>query len=187
MRAINLALGTTLSTLLTSGRRGVATLSAASATNLPPLLNSNGAAIDNPSDALAGKRVAYYFSAGWCPMCTRFEPSLLQFCEAAKIADKPVEIIYVASDRSSKDSMARAKKMGFNQVPFDDECSQLKKRFNIWAGSESMKFGFGRRSGVPALVTLSEDGEEISFIDAESSGPGSLAKWDLDTGVWGKA
>ena len=50
-----------------------------------------------------------------------------------------------------------------------------------------MKFGFGRRSGVPALVTLSEEGEEISFIDAESSGPGSLSKWELDAGVWGKA
>ena len=88
MRVLSLALSTTLSTFLSSSRHGVTALSAASSTtSLPPLLFSDGTPIDNPSNALSGKRVAYYFSAGWCPMCTRFEPSLLQFCEAAKLGE----------------------------------------------------------------------------------------------------
>jgi len=28
---------------------------------------------DQVSERMAGKRVAYMFSAGWCPMCTRFD------------------------------------------------------------------------------------------------------------------
>ena len=31
------------------------------------------------TEALAGKRVALYFAAGWCPMCTSFEPALEKY------------------------------------------------------------------------------------------------------------
>ena len=94
---------------------------------------------------------------------------------------------YVASDRSKQDAMARVKAMNCLQVEYEgDTRAALKKQFNVWSGSESFEFGvFGRRSGVPALVVLSEDGTEVAFIDAERRGPGSLAKWPLDDAVWG--
>lgn len=152
---------------------------------LPPLLDANGDPID--ASSLAGKRVALYFSAGWCPMCTGFEPALMDFVSKADSIGTPVSLIYVASDRSKGEAMARAKAMGCLQVDFDgDARSNLKKQFNVWSGSESFEFGvFGRRSGVPALVVLAEDGSEVAFIDAERRGPGSLAKWNLDEAVWG--
>ena len=92
-------------------------------------------------------------------MCTSFEPALMKFVSAAETSGKPVELVYVASDRSKGDAMARAKALGCLQVSFDgDVRSNLKKQFNVWSGSEIMEFGpFGRRSGVPALVVLSED------------------------------
>lgn len=169
----------------TGSQRAALSKMSAAGSALPPLLDADGAPVD--ASSLNGKRVALYFSAGWCPMCTSFEPSLMQFVAAAESAGKPVSLIYVASDRSKGDAMARAKAMGLMQVEYDgDARAKLKKQFGVWSGSESFEFGFtGRRSGVPALVVLSEDGAEIEFIDAERRGVKSLAKWPLDEAVWG--
>ena len=50
---------------------------------LGPLLEPTGKPIADVGARLAGKRVGFYFSAGWCPMCTSFEPTLLAFREEA--------------------------------------------------------------------------------------------------------
>ena len=142
---------------------------------------------DKASELLNGKRVAYYFAAGWCPMCTSFEPSLLQFRQAAKDSDKDLELIYVPSDRSAENAAKRSAAFQMLSVPFGDDADQLKRDFNIWAGSESLKFGFKRRSGVPALVVLDgKKGEEMAFLAAESQGVNALKTWPLDDekGVW---
>ena len=168
-----------------SSRRGVA--SASAAFTLPPVVDASGAAIDDKAlrERLAGKRVGFYFSAGWCGMCTSFEPSLDQFRKACEESGKPIELINVSSDRSEKDALARAKALGMMTVKFDgSNRGDLKKKFSIWAGSESFEFGMRRRSGVPAIVVLNPDGDETAFVDAERSGAGSLRKWPLDEGVW---
>jgi len=139
-------------------------------------------------ERLKGKRVALYFSAGWCPMCTQFEPSLMQFQQAALENDKPIEFIYVSSDRSPSDAIKRATKMNMLSVSFD-QTADYKKKFKIWAGSECLKFGFkGRRSGVPALIVLdNKNGNELEFIPAESQGVNALGNWPLDdevNGIW---
>ena len=154
---------------------------------LPPVLDARGEAL-SPEAAHAsceGKRVALYFSAGWCPMCTRFEPSLQQFRKACDDSGKPVQIIYVPSDRSSADAKSRAAGMGVLQVPFE-AADEYKKQFKVWAGAESMKLGLGRRSGVPALVVLDGDGKELGFVAAEAQGAGALQSWPLDDerGIW---
>ena len=105
---------------------------------------------------LQNKRVALYFSAGWCPMCTSLEPTILQFRKASEDSDKPIELIYISSDRTETDAQQRATQLGMLSVPFA-RTAEYKKRFNIWSGPEGIKFGFkGRRSGVPALVVLSK-------------------------------
>jgi len=150
--------------------------------SLPPLrlLSPTGDAVDESS--LEGKRVALYFSAGWCPMCTGFEPALTQFRDDAAAAGKPVECIYVPSDRSKGEAAARAYAQGMLQVEFE-AADELKRLYSVWAGSECFKFGFGRRSGVPALVVLSPAGNEIAFVDAERRGPKALEKWP-EEGAW---
>ena len=145
--------------------RSVVTCSAMG--SLPsPVLDGKGAAVK--AEALAGKRVALYFSAGWCPMCTNFEPSLQTFLQASEDSGKPITIIYVPSDRSQ------------------EQADDLKKQFKVWTGSEALRLGLGRRSGVPALVVLGSDGEELAFVPAESQGVRALQEWPLDDarGVW---
>ena len=147
-----------------------------------PLLAPSGKPITDMNAMLTGKRVGLYFSAGWCPMCTSFEPSLLNFREAAAQSGKPVELLYVSSDRSERDALARASGLGMTAVPFN-HVDALKKEHQVWAGAETMKLGFGRRSGVPAIIILSSEGEEAGFVDAEARGAAALAKWDLDSHV----
>lgn len=135
-------------------------------------------------ERLKGKRVALYFSAGWCPMCTKFEPVLLQFQQTQADNNKPIEFIYVSSDRRESDTDKRAAKMNMLSVAFG-QTSDYKKNFMIWSGSKGMKFGFkGRRSGVPALVVLdNKHGKELAFIPAKSQGVKALEKWPLDDDV----
>lgn len=143
--------------------------------------------LDAIADRLAGKRVALYFAAGWCPMCTSFEPSLLQFREAAASSGKDIELIYVPSDRSEADAVKRTSALGLISVPIGDEADEMKKRWKIWAGVESVKLGTGRRSGVPALVVLdSKNGDELAFLPTESQGSNALNSWPLDdaAGLW---
>ena len=158
--------------------------------SLPSLNTSDGSSVlqdDVLSDKLKGKRVALYFAAGWCPMCTSFEPSLLQFREAAVSSGKDMEIIYVPSDRSEADVIKRTKAMNMISVPFGEKADEMKKKHKVWAGAETGKLGTGRRSGVPALVVLdAKSGEEMAFLPAESEGTKALSSWPLDNedGVW---
>ncbi|CAB9503675.1 nucleoredoxin-like [Seminavis robusta] len=167
------------------------TASDAAVSSLPRRLldpEGNELSSEHYSELLSGKRVAYYMAAGWCPMCTSFEPSLLQFRQAARDAGKgELALIYVPSDRSQEAALQRASAFEMLSVPFGDDADEIKRQYNIWSGSESLKFGFGRRSGVPALVVLSgETGEELAFLPAEAQGVKALQAWPLedDTGVW---
>ncbi len=118
-------------------------------------------------------------------MCTSFEPSLLQFREAANSSGKSVEIIYVPSDRQAADVVKRTSSMKMLSVPIGEEADAMKTRYKIWAGSESGKLGTGRRSGVPALVVLDPKGDEMTFLAAESKGAKALGDWSLDdSGLW---
>ncbi len=119
-------------------------------------------------------------------MCTSFEPSLLQFREAAVSSGKNIELIYVPSDRQQGDVVKRTSAMNMLSVPLGEEADAMKTRFKIWAGAESMKLGTGRRSGVPALVVLDpKSGDELAFLAAESKGAKALDDWSLDdSGLW---
>jgi nucleoredoxin len=151
------------------------------------LLDQNGETFlqgETLANRLHRKQVALYFAAGWCPMCTRFEPALLQFRE--KAAGTPLEIIYVSSDRSATDQAKRVAALHMLSIPFG-ATAELKKQYRIWSGSESGMFGTGRRSGVPALVVLDRDGQELAFLAAEAKGAAALRDWPLDDprAVWG--
>lgn len=155
---------------------------------LPPLIGPDGAELSSQEveKQLRGRQVALYFAAGWCPMCTSFEPSLIKFREAAAGSGNPVELLYVGSDRSDADQLGRAAGMGMSSVPFEN-VAEVKKHFRIWAGSECRTFGGDRRSGVPALVVLDKSGRELAFVPAEARGVRSLESWPLQdkNAVWG--
>ena len=89
-------------------RRGARPMAAASSLDLlGGLRDADGAPVD--AAALAGARVGLYFAAGWCPMCTSFEPSLLEFRAAAasgESAESPVALVLVSSDGDAEAARA---------------------------------------------------------------------------------
>ena len=77
------------------------------------LENEDG--IPQPPEAIKGKIVGLYFSAGWCPPCRRFSPELAQFQE--QNSDEFV-VCFVSSDRSEADMLSFVKGKSFLRVPF---------------------------------------------------------------------
>ena len=157
--------------------------------SLPALNRPDGTIIspDRLPAALNGKRVALYFSAGWCPMCTSFEPSLMEFIHKNRESSKDVEVIYVPSDESINDVVERTSAMGMMSVPFGEDADAIKSRYKVWAGIECSRLGTDRRSGVPSLVVLdSMNGNEMAFLPTESMGARALDMWPLDdpNAVW---
>lgn len=149
-----------------------------------PIVDTSGGSVDLKKHA-AGKRVALYFTAGWCPMCTMFEPALNKYRLDAEGKGMPVECVMVSSDLSATDASQRAKTLGMVQVAYDGGFREaLKRKFRSWSGRESSQLGSERRSGgVPALVVLDENGEEMAFLDAEREGGEVLQKWP-ESGKW---
>ena len=187
---------TTRPFLSTISTRHHTKMSASNFSSLPPLLTPTGEPLPPSSlpSLLAGKRIALYFSAGWCPMCTSFEPSLVQFIRACNNAGDDrgvVQLLYIPSDRSREAALSRAtdellEDLNLLSVPFGPHAEEMKRKYKIWAGSECGSLGRDRRSGVPALVVLDSKGEEMAFLGVESLGVKALEGWDLGdgNGVW---
>lgn len=122
---------------------------------------------------LAGKVVALFFSAEWCPGCQVFTPILSKAYTAAKAAGKNIEIVFVSSD---VDAAAQIKYMDEHhgdwlRVPYDSPLRQgLKQQYGSFAGKEAAGFaGVKRREGIPNLVVIGPSGEEHVFEEGEGS------------------
>lgn len=158
--------------------------------SLPKLNAPDGSelSVDSITNKLQNKRVALYFAAGWCPMCTSLEDSALTKFRAEKSdSGQNVELIYVPSDKSVEDTIKRTILLDMMSVPYGKEADAMKSRYKIWAGIESAKLGTDRRSGVPALVVIdSINGDELSFLPTEREGAKALLLWPLDNpnGIW---
>jgi hypothetical protein len=158
--------------------------------SLPKLNAPDGSelTVDAITNKLQNKRVALYFAAGWCPMCTSLEDTALtKFRTEKSISGQDVELIYVPSDKSVDETVKRTMVLDMMSVPYGKEADAIKSRFKVWAGIESVKLGTERRSGVPALVVLdSLNGDELSFLPTEREGAKALLSWPIDNpnGIW---
>ena len=72
----------------------------------------------------AGKVVALYFSAHWCPPCRQFTPVLKDFYE--ELDGEKFEIVFVSFDRSEKDLKDYMKEAhgDWCVIPFGDPAIQ---------------------------------------------------------------
>ncbi|CAA6696755.1 MULTISPECIES: thioredoxin-like domain-containing protein [unclassified Lentimonas] len=119
------------------------------------LVNASGDSVDPAS--LDGKLVCLYFSASWCGPCKGFTPKLLQFYET--YSDQ-IEVVLVSKDRSADAFAAYMAdyKMPWLAVPWqndkdgDNQISDFVKKY--------------RAGGIPKLVVLSRDGEQVIEYDA---------------------
>ena len=130
------------------------------------LVNAKRAKV--PVSALAGKTIAIYFSAQWCPPCRAFTPSLVKFHEEMTAAGKPFEIVFVSSDRDQNGMYGymRDYKMPWLAVPHGS------KEQKALGGT------FGVRS-IPALVVIDSEGKTVSANARGDVGQGVAAfdKW----------
>lgn len=127
---------------------------------------------------LEGRSVALYFAGEWCPLCRRFTPALRAFHAQW---NQSVQIVFISSDMSAADATEHYAHQlgGWLMLPWDDPVSKmLKRRHKIWSAREIGTFGYGRRSGVPAVVVISPDGAELAFLPGERWGAAALHEWD---------
>lgn len=104
-----------------------------------------------PKSALAGKSLALYFSAHWCPPCRGFTPQLAKTYAALKAArGAEVEFIFVSSDRDEASFNEYHDSMGFLALPFSrrKEKEQLSSMFEV--------------QGIPTLITLDAEGSLVN-------------------------
>uniref|UniRef100_A0A7S0UU34 Thioredoxin domain-containing protein n=1 Tax=Polytomella parva TaxID=51329 RepID=A0A7S0UU34_9CHLO len=130
--------------------------------------NSRGSTEKGSQFHLAGKHVAIYFSAHWCPPCRQFTPMLRRTYQRMKEDGKAFEVIFVSSDKDERQFNEYYSEMPWMAIPFDDTSRRqsLARRFNV--------------SGIPALVLLSPTGEVLNTnarADVASDPHGDRFPW----------
>lgn len=73
-------------------------------------------------DALDGKIVGLFFSAGWCPPCQQFVPLLCDLYDQLKARNANFEVVFLSFDKNAEDmeSYFRSKHRDWYCLPFDD-------------------------------------------------------------------
>jgi Thioredoxin-like len=90
--------------------------------------------------------------------------------------NRNIELIFISSDFDSSSSLSHFEnKQGpWYALQFDDPLIDLlKKKYLVWSGRESGKYGIGRKSGIPTVIVINSLGEELISITSKSD----LNKW----------
>ena len=120
---------------------------------------------------LAGKIVALYFSSSWCPACKTFTPLLSVLHEEAQEEGLDFQVIYVSSDTTKEQCNRYMKENHGNWLRISfDATAVLKTKFGVFAGREQSLFPTTkRRSGIPTMVIVSKEGNELDLLDCDST------------------
>lgn len=100
--------------------------------------------------SLAGKTIAIYFSAHWCPPCRGFTPQLVETYKKLVAAGKPFEVIFASSDRDEASFKEYFAEMPWLSLKYEDRATKekLSKLFGV--------------NGIPSLHILEHDGTVIN-------------------------
>ncbi|KAJ3029917.1 UNVERIFIED_CONTAM: hypothetical protein HDU68_010700 [Siphonaria sp. JEL0065] len=116
------------------------------------LVNKKGEQIAT-KDALAGKNVAIYFSAHWCPPCRGFTPDLSKYYNNMKDNNTaPFELVFVSADNSQNE---------FEEY-FNEMASWLALPYSDRETNTKLSEKFNPEGGIPCLVFLDSHGALIS-------------------------
>ncbi|KAJ9472245.1 putative nucleoredoxin 1 [Diplonema papillatum] len=116
--------------------------------------------------ALAGKKVALYFSASWCGDCTPITAKLATLHEMVNEDDQELEVVWVSADESKEDMDSYAKKHGaWLALPYDSPLrSELPKKYGVFgARHKSLYPDVERKSGIPGVVVVNKNGDVLNF------------------------
>ncbi|MEM8549329.1 MAG: thioredoxin-like domain-containing protein [Verrucomicrobiota bacterium] len=105
--------------------------------------------------------IMLYFSAGWCPPCRKFTPSLTRFYRRNKDKHPNFEIIFVSSDESEEAMESYFVDYGMPWLALDYD-RRKDGTVNAFSGD-----------GIPCLVLLDREGNVImhSYEDGQYKGP----------------
>ncbi len=101
------------------------------------------------SENLEGKIIGLYFSAGWCPPCRTFSPTLKEFREQNK---EDFEVVMISADRNLDEQLQymQSAKMPWPALPAGSyEANNLYSIFEV--------------RGIPTLIIISPNGQVISI------------------------
>jgi hypothetical protein len=132
-----------------------------------PLIDAQGNVIDDAqkvASLMEGQRVALYFAAGWSRDCRELDFMLAQYRSALHDSEQPIQLIYVPSDNSREEQLARMQELGLELgVPLGEVADALKKQYGVWPDAEVEKFGGTVRTKIDdgEYVIGDDDGEVI--------------------------
>jgi len=144
-----------------------------------PLVTKTGAKAE--VNALAGKVVALYFSAHWCPPCKAFTPVLRKFYETLKGTGEQVEIVFVSGDRSEQEFVDYFRNEHGDWLAVDfsaEERNSLSDKYQV--------------KGIPTLIVVNGKGENVvpdarkDVAGAQSAAAiqAAYAEWKKVAGDW---
>ncbi len=115
-------------------------------------------------DLLAGKVIAIYFSASWCPPCRKFTPVVSESWTQAKAEKLPFEVVFASCDHDESSFLDYFHRHHpWLALPYDSESrTKLAEHFKV--------------SGIPRLVVLNKDGKIIED-NARSVSISAVRKW----------
>uniref|UniRef100_A0A7S1IM31 protein-disulfide reductase n=1 Tax=Eutreptiella gymnastica TaxID=73025 RepID=A0A7S1IM31_9EUGL len=102
-----------------------------------------------PLNTLAGKVVAIYCSASWCPPCKQFTPQLAHFYNAVKNEGHGFEVVFVSMDRDRASWLGYLNTMPWIAVDYDDAQTRqaIPQRYNV--------------QGIPRLIVFGATGQML--------------------------
>jgi nucleoredoxin len=107
----------------------------------------------SPSSLGSNKIVGLYFSAHWCPPCRGFTPVLANAYKTLTDQGKPIQIIFISSDRDQGQFDGYYNEMPWLALPFSERDAKSKL---------SEKYGI---TGIPTLVLLDGATGELKTKD----------------------
>jgi len=111
------------------------------------LINAHGEKI--PVDKLAGKVVAFYFSAHWCGPCRSFTPQLSNFYQQMKRAERQFEVVFVSCDHDTNSMLSYFQTMPWLAVSFEENARlDISSHFDI--------------KGIPRLIVFGKSGKVVA-------------------------
>jgi nucleoredoxin len=100
------------------------------------------------SENLEGKIIGLYFSAGWCPPCRTFSPTLKEFREQNK---EDFEVVMISADRNLDEQLQY---MQSAKMPWPALSAGSYEANNLYSIFEVR--------GIPTLIIISPNGQVIS-------------------------
>ncbi len=117
------------------------------------LISKNGEL--TTADAITKDLIGFYFSAHWCPPCRTFTPLLVECYEKWENEEKPIEIIFISSDKDQSEFDDYFKSMPWLAIPYNADVSKnIRSHLAI--------------SGIPTLIIMDKNGNIIDG-DADST------------------